>query len=144
MDIDHDLTVYGEWDGQQEQFHAKTLEELGQLNEVSPLPFFLKGVMSVQDALLAAEAGAAGIVVSGHNNRFPCAIPPLRVLPDIREAVSGKLAILVDGGLNNGYDVFKALALGADGVLCAETSLSLCQGWPGGIDAKGTGDDCGA
>ena len=137
MDIDHGLTVYGEWDGQQEQFRAKSLEELKQLNEASPLPFFLKGVMSVHDALLAAEAGAAGIVVSGHNNRFPCAIPPLRVLPDIREAVGGKLAILVDGGLNNGYDVFKALALGADGVLCARGFLSVfAKDGPEGLTRK--------
>ena len=119
MDIDHGLTAYGEFDGQEEAFAPKSVEDLKRLNEASPLPFFLKGVPSVHDALLAAEAGVAGIVVSGHNNRFPCAVPPLKVLPEIRRAVGDRLTILVDGGMNTGYDVFKALALGADGVLSA-------------------------
>ena len=119
MDIDHGLTAYGAMDGQEEPFAPKSVEELKRLNEASSLPFFLKGVPSVHDALLAAEAGVAGIVISGHNNRFPCAVPPLKILPEIRRAVGEKLTILIDGGMNTGYDVFKALALGADGVLCA-------------------------
>ena len=121
MDIDHGLTAYGGMDGQEEPFAPKSVEDLKRLNEASPLPFFLKGVPSVHDALLAAEAGVAGIVVSGHNNRFPCAVPPLKILPEIRRAVGERLTILVDGGMNTGYDVFKALALGADGVLSART-----------------------
>lgn len=119
MDVDHGLTAYGELDGQREPFAPKTLEELRTLSAASPLPFYLKGILSVHDALLAVEAGAAGIVVSGHNNRFPCAVPPLKILPDIRRAVGRDFTILVDGGMNSGYDAFKALALGADGVLCA-------------------------
>ena len=121
MDIDHGLTAYGALDGHEEPFAPKSVEDLKRLNEVSPLPFFLKGVPSVHDALLAAEVGVAGIVVSGHNNRFPCAVPPLKVLSEIRRVVGDKLTILVDGGMNTGYDVFKALALGADGVLSART-----------------------
>ena len=119
MDIDHGLTAYGELDGQKEPFAPKSLAELHTLSEASPLPFYLKGILSVHDAVLAAEAGAAGIVISGHNNRFPCAVPPLKALPSIRKAVGGDFTILVDGGMNSGYDVFKALALGADGALCA-------------------------
>lgn len=119
MDIDHGLTVYGELDAQKEQFSSKTVDEFRMLNEASPLPFFLKGIVSVSDALAAADAGVEGIVLSGHNNRFPCAVPPLKILPVIRAAVGDKLKIFVDGGLNTGYDVFKALALGADGVLSA-------------------------
>ena len=124
MDIDHGLTVYGELDAQQEQFSPKTVADFRLLSEASPLPFFLKGVVSVHDALLAAEAGGTGIVISGHNNRFPCAVPPLKILPKIREAVGDRLQILVDGGLNTGYEVFKALALGADGVLSARGMLA--------------------
>ena len=137
MDVDHGLTVYGQWDGQQEGFRAKTAGELRRLSEASPLPFYLKGVLSVHDALLAAEAGCAGIVVSGHNNRFPCAVPPLRALPDIRAAVGEKLTIFVDGGINNGYDAFKALALGADGVLCARGLMAaFAKGGPEGLTGK--------
>jgi isopentenyl diphosphate isomerase/L-lactate dehydrogenase-like FMN-dependent dehydrogenase len=123
MDIDHGMTVYGDWDAQQEQFSPKTVADFRLLSEASPLPFFLKGIVSVRDAVKAAEAGVTGIVVSGHNNRFPCAIPPLKILPEIRKAVGNELTILVDGGLNTGYEVFKALALGADGVLSARAML---------------------
>lgn len=126
MDIDHGIDAYGRQDGQEQAFAPKTVEELRRLNEASPLPFFLKGVPSLHDALSAVEAGVAGIVVSGHNNRFPCAVPPLKMLPTIREAVGDKLTILVDGGMNTGYDVFKALALGADGVLSAR---ALCAAY---------------
>ena len=118
-DIDHGLTPYGELDGQAEPFGPKTQEDLRRLSEASPLPFYLKGILSVHDALLAKEAGVAGAVISGHNNRFPCAVPPLKILPEIRRAVGGDFKLFVDGGLNTGYDAFKALALGADGVLCA-------------------------
>jgi len=126
MDIDHGINAYGQQDGQGQACAPKTVEELRRLNEASPLPFFLKGVPSLHDALSAVEAGVAGIVVSGHNNRFPCAVPPLKMLPTIREAVGDKLTILVDGGMNTGYDVFKALALGADGVLSAR---ALCAAY---------------
>jgi len=131
MDISHGITVYGEPDGQQLPFAPKTVGELRRLNEASPLPFFLKDVMSVRDALLAREAGVSGIVLSGHNNRFPCAVPPLMLLPEIRKAVGCDFKIFIDGGLNSGYDVFKALALGADGVLCARALVAeLVKGGP--------------
>ena len=123
MDIDHGINVYGENDGHGDAFAPKTVEELRKISDASPLPFILKGVLSVADALAAVEAGASGIVVSGHNNRFPCEVPPLKILPQIREAVGEKLTILLDGGMNTGFDVFKALCLGADGVLSAR---ALC------------------
>lgn len=121
IDIDHGMDAYGEMDRQAEQFSSKTFEEIHRLSEASPLPFFLKGILSVEDAKLARQAGVSGIVVSGHNNRFPCAVPPLKSLPAIRDAVGDALMILIDGGMNTGYDVFKALALGADGVLNARS-----------------------
>ncbi|MBQ8952690.1 MAG: alpha-hydroxy-acid oxidizing protein [Clostridia bacterium] len=124
MDIDHGLTVYGELDEQQEPFGPKTIEDLRKISQATKLPFYIKGIISVHDALMAQEAGAAGIVISGHNNRFPCAVPPLKMLPVIRKAMGKNMKLFVDGGLNTGYDVFKALALGADAVLCARTLAS--------------------
>lgn len=121
MDIDHGITVYGELDAQQEPFGPKSVEDLRKICQAVKLPFYIKGIVSVQDALLAKEAGVAGLVISGHNNRFPCVVPPLRVLPLIRQAVGPDMKLFADGGLNTGYDAFKALALGADGVLCART-----------------------
>lgn len=119
MDISHGMTVYGEPDKQSEQFASKTEEDLKLLNDASPLPFFLKDVQSVHDAETAKRIGAAGIVLSGHNNRFPCSVPPLMFLPEARKTVGDDMLIFVDGGMNTGYDIFKALALGADAVLCA-------------------------
>ncbi len=89
------------------------------------LPFYAKGILSVRDAEICAEAGIAGIVLSSHQNMFPWSIPPVKVLPEIRRAVGGRMTILVDSGLTSGYDVFKALAWGADGVFVVRPMISL-------------------
>ena len=123
MDVDHIYSVYGKMEMSPAVCGSKTVDDIKRINEASSLPFFLKGIISVHDALIAKEAGVYGIVLSGHNNRFPCAAPPLRILPEIRKAVGDEMMILLDGGMNTGYDVFKALALGADGVLSARTLL---------------------
>jgi 4-hydroxymandelate oxidase len=81
------------------------------------IPVILKGVMTVQDARLAGEAGAAGIVVSNHGGRVLDHTPgTAEVLPAIAAAVKGKIKIFVDGGIRSGADVLKMLALGADAV----------------------------
>ena len=138
MDVSHGMTVYGVNDAQKDRpFKSKTKEELKQLNDASPLPFFLKDVQSVRDALIAKEIGAAGLILSGHNNRFPCAVPPLYALPEIRKAVGEDMMIFIDGGMLSGYEVFKALALGANGVLCARGLLgAYMQGGIEGLTAK--------
>ncbi len=82
------------------------------------LPVVLKGVMTVRDARLAVEAGAAAIVVSNHGGRVLDHTPgTAEVLPDIAAAVKGKIKILVDGGIRSGTDALKMLALGAEAVL---------------------------
>ncbi len=124
MDIDHGITLYGKNDFQKIAFGPKTIEELHELAECTKLPFYVKGIMSVEDAIAAKKAGVAGIILSGHNNRFPCAVAPLRILPEVRKAVGEDFTVFIDGGFDNGYDIFKALALGADGVLCARAFLS--------------------
>jgi 4-hydroxymandelate oxidase len=82
------------------------------------LPFVLKGVMTVRDALLAVQAGAAGIVVSNHGGRvLDHTAGTAEVLPAIARAVKGKARIFADGGVRSGGDVLKMLALGAEAVL---------------------------
>jgi isopentenyl diphosphate isomerase/L-lactate dehydrogenase-like FMN-dependent dehydrogenase len=79
------------------------------------LPLILKGVMTVEDARLAAEAGAAGIIVSNHGGRVLDHTPgTAEVLPEIAAAVKGKVRVFVDGGIRSGVDVLKMLALGAE------------------------------
>lgn len=81
-------------------------------------PFILKGVMTVDDAKIAVDAGAGAIVVSNHGGRVLDHTPgAAEVLPEIAEAVKGQIAILADGGVRSGGDVLKMLALGADAVM---------------------------
>lgn len=96
----------------------KTLEELKEMVNSTKLPFILKGIMTVDEAELAVEAGASAIVVSNHGGRIlDCTPGAAEVLPSIAKAVKGKLTILADGGVRTGVDILKLLALGADGVL---------------------------
>ncbi|SEF70354.1 FMN-dependent dehydrogenase, includes L-lactate dehydrogenase and type II isopentenyl diphosphate isomerase [Caloramator fervidus] len=96
----------------------KTLEELKELVQSTKLPFILKGIMTVEDAYLAIEAGAKAIVVSNHGGRVLDHTPGVaEVLPKIAKEVKGKITILADGGVRTGVDVLKMLALGADAVL---------------------------
>ena len=96
----------------------KTVDELKEIISSTKLPFILKGIMTKEEALLAVEAGAKAIVVSNHGGRvLDSTQSTAKVLPEIAEAVKGKIMVLVDGGVRSGVDVFKMLALGADAVL---------------------------
>lgn len=96
----------------------KNVEELKELKRMSPVPVILKGILSVKGAMKALEAGVDGIIVSNHGGRvLDGCLSGIEVLEDIVRAVDGRMKIFVDGGIRSGNDVFKALALGADGVL---------------------------
>jgi L-lactate dehydrogenase (cytochrome) len=77
-------------------------------------PLIIKGILDVEDARIAAQSGAAGIVVSNHGGRQLDGAPAtVRLLPEIVEAVGTEIEVLFDGGIRSGQDVFRALALGA-------------------------------
>ena len=81
------------------------------------VPVLLKGVLHPDDARLAIDHGAAGIIVSNHGARQLDTVPAtIDALPDLMEAADDKLEVLIDGGIRRGTDVFKALALGAKAV----------------------------
>ena len=99
---------------------SKSVEELKEIVESTHLPFIVKGVMTVQGALKAKQAGASAIIVSNHGGRVLDQCPSTaEVLAEIVDAVNGSMTVLVDGGIRSGLDIFKALALGADGVVIA-------------------------
>lgn len=96
----------------------KSESELRELAASTRLPFIVKGVMTVDEAVVAARAGAAAIVVSNHGGRILDHTPgAAEVLPQIAAEVKGSVTILADGGVRSGVDVLKLLALGADAVL---------------------------
>jgi isopentenyl diphosphate isomerase/L-lactate dehydrogenase-like FMN-dependent dehydrogenase len=88
------------------------------------LPVLVKGVLSAEDAELAIEHGAAGVVVSNHGGRqLDRCLASGDALPEVVDAVAGRAAVLVDGGIRRGVDVAVALALGADAVLAGRAPL---------------------
>ncbi|UCH20898.1 MAG: alpha-hydroxy-acid oxidizing protein [Deltaproteobacteria bacterium] len=81
------------------------------------IPVLLKGVLHPEDARLAIDHGAAGVIVSNHGARQLDTVPAtIEALPEIAEAVDGKIEVLIDGGIRRGTDVVKAIALGAKAV----------------------------
>ena len=96
----------------------KSIEELRELKSHLSVPFILKGIMNAKSALAAVEAGADAIVVSNHGGRVMDTMPgTAEVLPEVVNAVAGRVKVLVDGGIREGIDILKMLALGADAVM---------------------------
>ncbi|TCO77483.1 alpha-hydroxy-acid oxidizing protein [Marinisporobacter balticus] len=96
----------------------KSVDDLKEIIDATKLPFIIKGIMTVKGARKAMEAGAHGIVVSNHGGRvLDHTLATVEVLPQIVAAVKGRMKIFIDGGIRNGLDVLKVLALGADAVL---------------------------
>lgn len=128
IDIDHSFSGDGGYDVVMgEKMTALSQEDLAQFVQSTKLPFIVKGVLSVSDALKCAACKAAGIVVSHHHGRMPYAVPPLMVLPDIAEAVGSSTKIFVDCCMDTGSDAFKALALGADAVCVGRAVMPALQ-----------------
>ena len=124
MDIDH---IFGEAGYDVvigEEMAAQTADMLHSYVSSTKLPFVVKGVLSVADALKCADIGAKAIIVSHHHGRLPYAIPPMKILPQIKEALRGRnVKIIVDCGIASGADVYKAIALGADAAAVGRSML---------------------
>jgi isopentenyl diphosphate isomerase/L-lactate dehydrogenase-like FMN-dependent dehydrogenase len=103
---------------------ALSWRDLEQLVEESPVPVVVKGIQTAEDAALACEHGAAALVVSNHGGRqLDDVAATIDLLPEVVEAVAGRIEVLLDGGVRRGGDVVKALALGADAVLAGRAVL---------------------
>lgn len=106
--------------------------EIERITSKHDVPVLLKGILHPDDAARAVEAGAKGVMVSNHGARqLDGTIPPALALPDIVEAVNGRAEVYVDGGVTNGVDVLRALALGARAVLIGRPYL-----WALAIDGE--------
>jgi isopentenyl diphosphate isomerase/L-lactate dehydrogenase-like FMN-dependent dehydrogenase len=97
---------------------AVTWEDLRWIRNVWPGPIVVKGVLTGDDAKRAADFGAAAVVVSNHGGRqLDSVSATIRALPEVVEAVGGRVEVLMDGGVRRGGDIVKAICLGARAVL---------------------------
>jgi 4-hydroxymandelate oxidase len=95
-----------------------TWKALDWLHAATKLPIILKGICTAEDAALAVEHGAQAVVVSNHGGRtLDGMIPTLYALPEVVQAVQGRVPVLMDGGIRRGGDIVKAMALGAKAIL---------------------------
>lgn len=124
--------AYGEW----MQTPLPTWEDIAWLREQWGGPFMLKGVMRVDDARRAVDAGVTAISVSNHGgNNLDGTPAPIRALPAIAEAVGDDVEIVLDGGIRRGSDVVKAVALGARAVMIGRAYLwGLAAGGQAGVE----------
>jgi L-lactate dehydrogenase (cytochrome) len=114
------FAAYGEWMGTP----PPTWEDIAWLRELWGGPFMLKGVMRVDDAKRAVDAGVSAISVSNHGgNNLDGTPASIRALAPIAEAVGDQIEVLLDGGVRRGSDVVKALALGARAVMIGRAYL---------------------
>jgi isopentenyl diphosphate isomerase/L-lactate dehydrogenase-like FMN-dependent dehydrogenase len=117
--------------GEREGHHSLGLLESGlewtyvaELREQWNVPVIVKGLLTAEDAILACEHGASGVVVSNHGGRqLDGAISSLEALPDVVDAVGGRAEVYLDGGVRRGTDVVMALALGARAVLVGRPAM---------------------
>lgn len=111
------------WEGT--EFNSATSwEDILRIRSITKLPIILKGIMHPSDALKAVDAGIDAIVVSNHGGRqLDGAAATLEVLPEIAKAVGNRVSILIDGGIQSGSDIVKAISLGADAVLIGRPIL---------------------
>jgi isopentenyl diphosphate isomerase/L-lactate dehydrogenase-like FMN-dependent dehydrogenase len=111
---------------------SMTWEKMAQIKELAGLPFMIKGIQTAADARIAVEHGVDYLWVSNHGGRqVDHGRGSLDALPEVVEAAQGKARIIVDGGVQRGSDILKAVALGADVV-----ALGKLQAWS--LAAAGT------
>ena len=115
---------------------AVTWADLKWIRELWKGPIVVKGVLTGDDARRSIDEGAAAISVSNHGGRQLDGVPAsLRVLPEVVDAVKGRIEVLMDGGIRRGSDVVKAICMGARAVLCGRAyAYGLAAAGEAGVD----------
>ena len=115
---------------------AVTWADLSWIREIWKGPIVVKGVLTADDARRSIDEGAAAISVSNHGGRQLDGVPAsLRALPEVVEAVKGRIDVLMDGGIRRGTDIVKALCMGARAVLCGRAyAYGLAAAGEAGVD----------
>jgi len=121
------------------ELHDPTLtwDGIAEFSDAAQMPVLLKGILRPDDAARAVDVGAAGVIVSNHGGRqLDTVLSGADALPPIVDAVDSRADVLVDGGIRRGWDVAKALALGADAVLVGRPLLwGLARDGQPGVEA---------
>lgn len=105
-------------------FPTPTWENVRELRGITKLPILLKGILTAEDAALGVENGISGVIVSNHGARQLDHVgATIEALPEVVQAVNGKIPVLIDGGFRRGTDILKALALGAKAICIARPYL---------------------
>ncbi len=115
--------------------NALTWESLEWIASISKLPVLVKGIVRGDDAVLAMEHGAKGVIVSNHGGRqIDTCVAPIEVLAEVAHAIEGRGEVLMDGGIRRGTDIVKAIALGARAVLVGRPIIwALATGGSEGV-----------
>ena len=99
-------------------------DDIKRIRDMWPGYLLVKGLQSLEDAVIAAEYGLDGVVLSNHGGRYlDCAPAPLQLVPEVRRAVGDRLKIIIDSGARRGSDLVKAMAVGADLVMSGRPTL---------------------
>ncbi len=102
-------------------------DDIRRIRDTWPGQMLVKGLQSWEDAVLAADHGMDGVVLSNHGGRYLDSAPaPLQVVPEVRRAVGNRLKIIIDSGARRGSDLIKAIAMGADMVMSGRPTLYGC------------------
>lgn len=112
--VDHELT----------KPETQCWDDIKRIRDVWPGYMLVKGLQSLEDAVIAADCGLDGVVVSNHGGRYLDSAPaPLQLVPEFRRAVGDRLKIIIDSGARRGSDLVKAIAVGADMVMSGRPTL---------------------
>jgi (S)-mandelate dehydrogenase len=99
-------------------------DDIKRIRDMWPGYMLVKGLQSLEDAVIAADYGLDGVVISNHGGRYLDSAPaPLQLVPEFRRAVGNRLKLIIDSGARRGSDIVKAIAMGADMVMSGRPTL---------------------